>query len=201
MTTKNKVLQAVWLLIASSAAEAAPVWEASLSLGRASVDESFSISNQTASSVDDSGSGFAMELGYRLDAGVLLYMGYVDMGDGSASFTTQSTASGIPDVLNQSLGEVPVLASGITAGVSYTFFNHEAFFFNANLGLIDWEADISSTVNNNSATTELDGTDLLLGASVGYTLTEQWNGFLKLQRYQLNPNNVTEFQVGLTYRF
>ncbi|MBE1301508.1 MAG: outer membrane beta-barrel protein, partial [Alteromonadaceae bacterium] len=107
-----------------------------------------------------------------------------------------------PDALQAAnLDNVPVLGSGMSLNANYAFFNKGDVTVSGMLGLYMWEAELSSVANGNVLNKDVDGTDFTLGLGAEYNFNEQVSSYLKLQRYQLDPNDVNEVQVGMSYRF
>lgn len=179
------------------AAVAEQDWRVSLGLGKASAQ--FENSLGTVADIDDTDTSLHVSLSYELIDTINVSLSYRDLGQGEFSFTAETTD---PDALQASNADIaPVLGDGMSLSLEYSFYSIKQFHFTMELGLFDWEAEIDSVTNGNLVSTGVNGTDFLLGLGAYYRLSEAFDGHLKVNRYNLEPNKVNELYVGLTYVF
>ena len=200
LQSANAVLALVMcagMLLPAVADETDKKWSVSLGLGSASVSDDLNAPANVRT--EDSDGSLHVTLGYQVTSKFSVGLDYVDLGDGEARFTADTTD---PDALQAAnLDNVPVLGSGMSLNANYAFFNKGDVTVSGMLGLYMWEAELSSVANGNVLNKDVDGTDFTLGLGAEYNFNEQVSSYLKLQRYQLDPNDVNEVQVGMSYRF
>lgn len=147
---------------------------------------SFSASGATAIATDDSDTAFKIFGGYRFNPTWGLEVGYVDFGSVGIRGTASGPFNVTADVTALTVAGVGTLP--ITSAVSA--------FGKAGLYLWDSKATSSGTI----VATGNDGTDLMLGGGVLYSLDRN----LALQgelEYFAGDDTITVFSIGLRFNF
>lgn len=191
---------ALGVFVSSTTMAAESPWQLSLGLGTASTSDGLDRTGLSNVNVDKSDVSVSFEIGYRFTDKLNFNFGYVDLGEADAEFTVQSTASGLPAVLDLNSDEVPILGGGVRFGVDYQLLTYQDIEFRGNLGLYIWESDYTSVAQGNVIRGEKDGSDIAYGISAHYPFNKEVSGFFKVNRYQIDQA-VNELQLGVTYQF
>ncbi|NVC63650.1 tandem-95 repeat protein [Vibrio sp. 05-20-BW147] len=188
-----------WLaLLAALSFNSQAAWYLDAQMGISHADERSPISMEDVVSTDDKGFYRSIGLGYQLDEKWSAMLRYVDMGEGSATLRGATTS---PQEYHQSVASVsPILASGVGLEVEYKFWQSDAWHSKINMGGLFWSAEIESTYQDNRINTDIDGFDMYIGGSVGYTLSENWVLGLAYDKYFLLENEVDTFSIVLEFR-
>ena len=203
LVNKQVVQGAVALVVAASmnAAAAEPQWFLTGSIGKSQVSESINTPSDigiTSRDIDKSDTSYSVGGGVKYDAFAFM-VSYEQLGEASANFSgdTLTTSS-----FHQTLAEsAPKLVDGISLQGQYTFWQSDAMHASVGLGVLAWELDYTSKLNDSVIEMDEDDIDLFYNLALGYTLTEQIDVSLKVSRYNLSVNDVNNIAIGVTYHF
>ena len=203
LVNKQVVHGAVALVVAASmnAAAAEPQWFLTGSIGKSQVSESINTPSDigiTSRDIDKSDASYSVGGGVKYDAFAFM-VSYEQLGEASANFSgdTLTTSS-----FHQTLAEsAPKLVDGISLQGQYTFWQSDAMHASVGLGVLAWELDYTSKLNDSVIEMDEDDIDLFYNLALGYTLTEQIDVSLKVSRYNLSVNDVNNIAIGVTYHF
>lgn len=136
--------------------------------------------------------------GVKYDAFAFM-VSYEQLGEASANFSGDTLAT---SSFHQTLAEsAPKLVDGISLQGQYTFWQSDAMHASVGLGVLAWELDYTSKLNDSVIEMDEDDIDLFYNLALGYTLTEQIDVSLKVSRYNLSVNDVNNIALGVTYHF
>jgi len=203
LVNKQVVHGAVALVVAASmnAAAAEPQWFLTGSIGKSQVSESINTPSDigiTSRDIDKSDASYSVGGGVKYDAFAFM-VSYEQLGEASANFSgdTLTTSS-----FHQTLAEsAPKLVDGISLQGQYTFWQSDVMHASVGLGVLAWELDYTSKLNDSVIEMDEDDIDLFYNLALGYTLTEQIDVSLKVSRYNLSVNDVNNIALGVTYHF
>ncbi|MDF3123447.1 Ig-like domain-containing protein [Rheinheimera sp. 1928-s] len=196
-------LAAVALLSFSPFSQSAD-WYLQGSIGNSKADQNQSrlveeLPNGTITGFDDSDRSFGINLGYQLHPYVALEAGYLDLGEASSQITAESLT---PEQYHELVKAVsPVLVDGYTAAVRFTLWQNDQLSLEVPVGLLFWESEIESRMDDEVLKTETDGSDLYLGVQLNYQLAAGWKVGVGYQQLNLKPNDVNTWLVSLRYEF
>jgi hypothetical protein len=148
---------------------------------------------------DDSDRSFSLNLGYQLHPRVALEVGYLDLGEGSASINSESLTPAQYHALVKAVS--PVLVDGITATLRVQLWQDEQWQLEIPLGVLRWDSSIESQMGSSVLKTDLDGTDWHYGLQLNYRIAEHWQLGLSYQQFNLQPNDVKNWQLSARYHF
>lgn len=197
---RRRVVCMMLLVAITSGQVAAADFYLQLAAGQSEADSrEYQLPAGSSVTVDDSDAAFALVAGYQLLDPLAVEFGYQHFGDGRATVTGSSLN---PSQFQQLVRQAsPVLGDGISAGVRWKLLQHGNWQFEIPVGLVRWQADLSSTLGSTTVTNELDGTDWYAGVSFNYQFSRQWGAGLSYQQVQLEPSDVSQFLLTLRYRF
>ena len=153
--------------------------------------------------IDDSRTAYKMGFGLHLATAWQAELGYVDLGEVSTAFSTNTTQP--DDFLAQTNTIHPTTADGPYLSVQYNLINEVDWQLGMKAGVFFWDGDFESyevfenrEVENRS---DADGTDLFYGIAVAYGLTEQLNIGVEFERYTFAEEHADLLSLGLRYYF
>jgi hypothetical protein len=179
-------------------------WYLQGSLGQSKADQpgrslAAALPNGTVTSVDDSDQSYGIALGYQLHPNVALELGYQDLGEASSQLHGESLTPAEYHQLVKAL--TPVLADGVTAAVRFSVWQNDTLSLEVPVGVIFWESELTSRMNGSELKTEQDGNDWYLGVQLNYRLADHWKVGLGYQQLNLEPNDITSWQLSVRYSF
>ncbi|WP_233081720.1 Ig-like domain-containing protein [Rheinheimera soli] len=196
-------LAAVALLSFSPFSQSAD-WYLQGSIGNSKADQNQSrlveeLPNGTITGFDDSDRSFGINLGYQLHPVFALELGYLDLGEASSQITAESLT---PEQYHELVKAVsPVLVDGYTLAGRFTLWQNEQLSLEVPVGLLFWDSEIESRMNNTVIRSKNDGTDFYLGVQLNYQLAAGWKLGVGYQQLNLEPNDVNTWLVSLRYSF
>jgi len=203
LVNKHIMQGAAALVVATSmnAAAAEPQWFVTGSIGKSQVSESISTPSDmgiTSRDVDKSDASYSFGGGVKYDA-FAFTVSYEQLGEASATFSGDTLAA---NAFHQALAKsAPKLVDGISFQGQYTFWQSGMIQASVGLGLLAWELDYTSKLNDSVIEMDEGDIDLFYNLALGYTLTEQVEVSLKVSRYNLSVNDVNNIALGVTYHF
>lgn len=201
---KKTLVQGVAILsMATSAhlAAAEPKWFVTGSVGQSKVSSTQyepSDSNITNWSVDDTGTSYSIGAGVSYDV-YALTLSYEQLGQASASFTGDTLNA---DSFHQPLvNNSPKLVGGISLLSQYNFWQDDKLSASVGLGLLAWELDYTSELNDNVIDVNKSDVDIFYNLQLANTVAENTQVYIKVSRYNLSVNNVNNISLGAVYQF
>ncbi|WP_333797218.1 fibronectin type III domain-containing protein [Rheinheimera sp.] len=148
---------------------------------------------------DNTDTGYQLVAGYRLLDNLAVELGYQKLGEGSATISgSVLDAAKFQQLVAQA---TPVLGDGASAAVRWQFWQLNDWQFELPLGVIRWQADLSSKMATSTLTQELDGTDWFSGLTLNYQISPAWQTGISYQRVLLEPAGVNQYLIHLRYQF
>lgn len=186
-------------MLATTQAAAADVY---LQLGAGQSEagsRQFNLPQGSLISTDNTDTGYQLLAGYRLLDNLAFELGYQKLGEGSATISgSVLDAAKYQQLVAQA---TPVLGDGLSAAVRWQFWQLNDWQFELPLGVMHWQADLSSKMAANTLTQELDGTDWFSGLTLNYKLSPAWQAGISYQRVLLEPADVNQYLLHLRYQF
>ncbi|WP_310281301.1 Ig-like domain-containing protein [Rheinheimera soli] len=179
-------------------------WYLQGSVGHSKADQKQSrlveeLPNGTITGFDDNDGSFGINLGYQLHPVFALELGYLDLGEASSQITAESLT---PQQYHELVKAVtPVLVDGFTVAGRFTLWQNEQWSLEVPLGLLFWDSEIESRMDNTVIRSKNDGTDFYLGVQLNYQLAAGWKLGLGYQQLNLEPNDVNSWLVSIRYQF
>ncbi|WP_413283683.1 tandem-95 repeat protein [Vibrio sp. MA40-2] len=191
-------LSAVLLTVCSFNSQAN--WFIDASLGQSIADNRETEFDEFVQDKERSALAWSVGLGYQLTADWNVTGRYLDLGEGSATLSTDNRIE--PTTYHQSVTKVtPVLAEGFAIDVSYTLLKDNHAKVNAVIGGFAWNVDFDSTYQETNMTSSENGIDPYIGVSFDYKLTDDWYVGWQFTRYFIDLNDVTTMELTLQYYF
>ena len=193
------------LLLLSMPAQA---WYVGASVGIVKGDESMSSLNQqiadegitaTASSLDDSRSGWKLLAGLPLDKLLAFEASYVDLGDVNARIAGSTTD--LQNFFDGIQNVHPITASGLNLGFKWGYKALDIVELNAKVGVFIWDADYEMNASVGSRKVNAHGQGISLGLGVIQTITPQLALRLDVDRYKVDREDVDMWSLGVQYTF
>lgn len=159
----------------------------------------FSLLQGSLISTDNTDTGYQLLAGYRLLDNLAIELGYQKLGEGSATI-----ADSVLDTakFQQLVAQAtPVLGDGVSVAVRWQFWQLGDWQFELPLGVMHWQADLSSQMAATTVTEEVDGTDWFSGLTLNYQLSPAWQAGISYQRVLLEPADVNQYLLHLRYQF
>jgi len=180
-------------------------WQIKGSIGTSKADISIAELNQqlagldaSVSTLDDSGSTFALAVGYKFENNWMFDIGYIDLGQFSAEIEGMTLD---PNAFQETAKlATPSSANGVTIGAGYQHHFSTDWSMTANIGLFTWENNNESS----SVTTEKSsdsGTDFFYGIAIGYQVSPSFGVDVNYNIFNLDQHDINALAVGLTYTF
>ncbi|QIR15073.1 fibronectin type III domain-containing protein [Shewanella aestuarii] len=191
-------------LNSSQAKEVASPWylDVNISFNKADIskmDLQQRVTQGYINSFDNSDIGFGIHVGYRVNSLFTFEIGYLDLGEGEATIIGETIDSG---KFHESMKTVsPVLPDGASIGARLTLTESQNWRFSLPLGVIFWESELYSDLQDESLTTELDGIDWYAGLRLDYKIFENWSMGLEFNYYAIAPNDILSYQFHFLYQF
>ncbi len=133
-----------------------------------------------------------------LSDSLALTLGYVDQGEGVAVLEADTLT---PTQYHAQVSDIaPLLTQGVTLGGAFRFWHNGAWSASLDAGIYAWDAEIESRTAGATLRSSFDGTDMYLGLSGQYSLSDNWGAGVRYRRYQLDEA-INEWSLGLSYRF
>ena len=153
----------------------------------------------TINGYDDNDTSYGITLGYQLHPYVTFEAGYLDLGEASSQISGDSLTPGQYHEIVKAVS--PVLVDGFTAAVRFRVWQNDQWNLEVPVGVMFWESEIESRMDDEVLKTETDGSDLYLGVQLNYQLAAGWKVGLGYQQLNLKPNDVNTWLVSLRYEF
>jgi len=178
---------------------AEPNWFVTASVGQSSAKaQKPNVAEVDTVSWDDSDTSYSLGGGYHY-ADFDFILSYEQLGEASASYTGEVIDS---ELFHQALvNSAPKLVDGISLQGRYTLWQSKAFNVKVGVGLLAWELDYTSQLNESIIKVDESDTNLFYNLQVGYKLTKHVEVSLQATRYTLSVNDVDNIDVGITYYF
>ncbi len=154
--------------------------------------------------VDDGRMAWRVHGGWSMNRHLALEVGYSDLGEVTTGFAGEVPVLAIDGLLAAALPLQPRTANGFDLSLAA---RHELAFVRglsvqARVGVFRWDAQRSvGTSDGRSVIEYADGANLLLGAGLGYRLTQQVEVTAEWMRHAMGSANVQATGVGIRYRW
>jgi large repetitive protein len=153
----------------------------------------------TITAFDDSDSLYGITVGYKLHPYFSLEIGYQDSGEASSQISGDSLT---PEQYHELVKAVsPVLVEGWTIAGRFTLWQNEQWDLEVPLGVLNWDSEIESTMDDTTLYSTDDGKDWFLGVQLNYKVSDDWKVGLGYQELQLEANDVSSWMLSLRYDF
>jgi len=158
--------------------------------------------NATISGVDNSRIMTQIFAGYEYTSRWGVELGYVDLGDVSASIN--GTSTGIDDYFSIGQDIYPQTATGWQLSSIYRYPVSGSLQLTGRVGVFNWTTDYTLETNTDSQDVSDDGTDIVYGVGVESASWIKQGGIvsqLNWDRYSINGEIIDVLAVGVSYRF
>jgi len=158
--------------------------------------------NATISGVDNSRIMTQVFAGYEYTSRWGVELGYVDLGDVSAS--TNGTSTGIDDYFAIGQDIYPQTATGWQLSSIYRYPVSGSLQLTGRVGVFNWTTDYTLETSTDSQDVSEDGTDIVYGIGVESGSWIKQGGIvsqLNWDRYSINGEIIDVLAVGISYRF
>lgn len=134
-----------------------------------------------ATSCDDDDVGFKIFGGFKVNQYFSAELGYVDLGEASASGPGGSATAEVDGFQFAAVGTYPI----------------EQFSLLGKVGFFSWDGEISTTSGNFSD----DGTDFMFGIGGAFHFTPQLSVRGEWERFDVDGDDVDMFSASVVYKF
>jgi len=158
--------------------------------------------NATISGVDNSRLMTQIFAGYEYAPRWGVEIGYVDLGDVSASIN--GTITGINDYFAIGQDIYPQTATGWQLSSIYRYPVSGSLQLTGRVGVYNWTTDYTLETNTVSQDVSEDGTDIIYGVGLESASWIKQGGIvsqLNWDRYSINGETIDVLAVGVSYRF
>jgi len=158
--------------------------------------------NATISGIDNNRIMTQVFAGYEYLPRWGIELGYVDLGDVSASIN--GTISGINDYFATGQDIYPQTATGVQLSSVYRYPVSGSLQLTGRVGVFNWTTDYTLETNTVSQDVSEDGTDIIYGIGVESGSWIRHGGIvsqLNWERYKINGETIDVLSVGVSYRF
>lgn len=153
----------------------------------------------TITAFDDSDSLYGITVGYKLHPSFSLEIGYQDSGEASSQISGDSLT---PEQYHELVKAVsPVLVDGWIIAGRFTLWQNEQWDLEVPLGVLNWDSEIESTMDDTRLYSKDSGKDWFLGVQLNYNLSDDWKVGLGYQELRLEANDVSSWMLSLRYDF
>jgi len=198
---RSTSMLAVFIGLCSFNTSASDGWFVSGAIGKSTVIERIKTSdvNQvTDVKFDDTDTSFHFGLGYQF-TDYSITLGYEKLGDTTARITGDTLD--VTQFQESVIDVAPVLVDGLSIGGQYNLWSNEVFNLSAGLGILMWDLDYESHVQDDVVLVDDSGVDVFYKVQVAYQMTDKVAINLQATRYDLPYNDVNNIAVGVTYQF
>jgi len=129
-------------------------------------------------------------------------LGYVDLGDVSASIN--GTITGVNDYFARGQDIYPQTATGWQLSSVYRYPVSGSLQLTGRVGVFNWTTDYTLESNTVSQDVNEDGTDISFGMGLESASWIKQGGIvrqLNWERYSINGENIDVLTIGVSYRF
>jgi len=152
-------------------------------------------------SIDDSRTGWQLNIGFEVIENVSIELGYLDLRDIDINIAAEVTD---PESFIENTKDVhPNSANGITLSGLYHYSLSDDFTLSAKLGLYNWSGDFrtNSQLNIKQIDTKTSSTDIYYGINADYKLTDKLSVFIEWSHYKLEGEGIKMWALGGKFRF
>ncbi|WP_435236755.1 tandem-95 repeat protein [Psychromonas sp. PT13] len=195
---QGRIITGGLLILISSNSQAN--WFIETELGISLADSEWSVDESYVQDSDRTDLAWAIGVGYYLTPDWALTARYLDLGQGSATLSTDNSMD--PDKYHEVVAKnSPALVEGVAVEVDYSLLKNEKVNLQATLGLLSWGVDFNSEYQDTHISSSENGIDPYIGIGVDYKLSKKWIAGLAVNQYFIDLNNVTTFSLKLSYLF
>ena len=158
--------------------------------------------NATISDIDNNRFMTQIFAGYEYMSRWGIELGYVDLGDVSASIN--GTITGINDYFATGQDIYPQTATGLQLSSVYRYPVSGSLQLTGRVGVFNWTTDYILETNTVSQNVSEDGTDIIYGIGVESGSWIKQGGIvsqLNWERYSINGETIDVLAIGVSYRF
>jgi len=158
--------------------------------------------NATINNVDNNRVMAQIFAGYEYISRWGVELGYVDLGDVSASIN--GTVTGIEDYFAVGQDIYPQTATGWQLSSIYRYPVSGSLQLTGRVGVFSWTTDYTLQTNTASQDVSEDGTDIVYGVGLESANWIKQGGVVSqfnLDRYSINGEDINVLTIGVSYRF
>jgi opacity protein-like surface antigen len=152
-------------------------------------------------SIDDSRTGWLLNLGYEVKDNISIELGYLDLNDADITIEADVTD---PEAFIENIKDVhPSSAKGITVSGLYHYHLNDDLSLSTKLGLYNWRGDFktNSQLNIKQINTKTSSTDIHYSINADYKLTKKLSLFIEWSHYKLEGEGIKMWALGGKFRF
>jgi OOP family OmpA-OmpF porin len=153
-------------------------------------------------SVDDSGTGYRLFVGYRFKESLSVEGGYLDLGE--VGLTISGQFDDVDEFLDSIRETHPHSAAGVYLAGSYNWYFYKGWSLLARTGLFLGSSDYSTTSEDIAAAAVSDDSSeaaFFFGAGCQYDINSIWGLQASWERFSLDGDGVDFLSASLIYRF
>ena len=178
-------------------------WYGSASIGTTTVNTGITNTTGTAS-LDESGSGFKLLLGKKIDKTISIEGFYVDFGEASLTGNNGDTfdANNTTWVFNTNNSSVKSSATGVGANAKFNYDFNKKSSIAGRIGVMNW--NVKTTVSGasiSSSSLSESGTDLFYGVGYKYQFSDNYALVADYDIYKVDSENLNMMSVGMVVNF
>ncbi|MFT4926319.1 MAG: hypothetical protein ACI8WB_002417 [Phenylobacterium sp.] len=163
-------------------------------------DNGITVSNLT---VDDSRTGWKLNIGFDVTQNVAIEAGYLDLKEVSLEGSAQVTD---PEAFNNAAKTIhPNSADGFTLGSTYRYSISQNFGLTGSVGLFNWDGDFNTRAlaapQTDAGKDSTSGTDFYFGLGGGYEVFDDVTLSIEWERYKLDKEDAEVWSIGVDYHF
>lgn len=153
--------------------------------------------------VDDDRVGGKINLGTSLTEKWSLELGYTNLGEVNAAF---STTTAVPtDFFELTQVVHPTSVKGFTLAAVYSFWEHDDWYLHGKIGAFKWRGDYDSLdvfeTQDIEREADINDTDLYAGIGANYKWDENIQLILEWDHYRVDGAKINFISIGVAYHF
>lgn len=178
-------------------------WYGGVALGTTTVDTG--VTNTTGTAVvDDTGSGFKLTVGKKIDKTISIEGFYADFGSASLTGNNGDTfvLNNTTWVFNTNNASIKSSATGFGANAKFQYdFNAKSAIV-GRVGVMNWNID-TTVSGSNISTSSLTktGTDIFYGVGYKYKLNNKYAVTADYDIYNVDTEQLNMMSIGMLYNF
>ena len=178
-------------------------WYGGVAVGTSKVDTGVTGTTGTAS-LDETGNGFKLTVGKKIDKTISVEGFYADFGSASLTGNNGDTfvLNNTTWVFNANNASIKSSAKGFGANAKFSHHFNEKSSILGRVGLMSWNVNMTvsgSNISTSSLTTK--GTDLFYGIGYKHQLTNQYALTLDYDVYNVDTEQLNMMSIGVLYNF
>ncbi|MCP5077064.1 MAG: OmpA family protein, partial [Psychromonas sp.] len=175
---------------------------ASTDVDKGQLNDFYDESGITASSldIDDADMSFSLLAGYQFSTYFAVEGSYKNLGERSVTFAGES--SNLDQFYESAERIYPLSTDGLSMAVIGSWPLTKSLKISGKLGYYFWEADYTTNSGNTKVgSDDVSGSDIWFGGELNYRISDNYQGYLSAERFEIDSDENINFSLGIRYFF